>query len=68
VIHLAFNFCHKKGRFRDNNKTKFEVWHSTGTQEIVAMEWFIIENNRISRRWGARDSASQFRQMEISMG
>jgi steroid delta-isomerase-like uncharacterized protein len=35
--------------------------------EIVAMEWFIIENNRISRRWGARDSAAQFRQMEISV-
>ena len=36
--------------------------------EIVAMEWFVIENNRISRRWGARDSAAQFRQMEISIG
>jgi hypothetical protein len=35
--------------------------------EIVAMEWFIIENNRISSRWGARDSAAQFRQMEISI-
>jgi predicted ester cyclase len=35
--------------------------------EIVAMEWFIIENNRISSRWGARDSAAQFRQMEISV-
>ena len=36
--------------------------------EIAAMEWFIIENNRISSRWGARDSAAQFRQMEISIG
>jgi steroid delta-isomerase-like uncharacterized protein len=36
--------------------------------EIVAMEWFIIQDNRIHRRWGARDSAAQFRQMEISMG
>jgi hypothetical protein len=32
------------------------------------MEWFIVENNSISCRWGARDSAAQFRQMEISMG
>jgi steroid delta-isomerase-like uncharacterized protein len=35
--------------------------------EIVAMEWFIIEDGRIHRRWGARDSASQFRQMGIPL-
>jgi ketosteroid isomerase-like protein len=35
--------------------------------EIVAMEWFIIQGGLIHRRWGARDSASQFRQMGLSI-
>jgi len=35
--------------------------------EVVAMEWFIIKDGRIHRRWGARDSASQFRQMGLSL-
>ena len=33
--------------------------------EIVAMEWFVIENGKIQRRWGARDSASQAKQLGI---
>jgi steroid delta-isomerase-like uncharacterized protein len=33
--------------------------------ELVAMEWFEIENGRIKRRWGARDGASQARQLGI---
>lgn len=33
--------------------------------ELVAMEWFIIKDGSIHRRWGARDSASQSRQMEL---
>jgi len=33
--------------------------------ELVAMEWFEIENGRIRRRWGARDGASQARQLGI---
>ena len=33
--------------------------------ELVAMEWFEIENNKIKRRWGARDAASQARQLGI---
>jgi steroid delta-isomerase-like uncharacterized protein len=36
--------------------------------EIVAMEWFIIQDGKIHRRWGARDSAAQFRQMGLSLG
>ena len=31
--------------------------------EITAMEWFEIKDGLIQRRWGARDSASQARQM-----
>ncbi len=33
------------------------------TYELVAMEWFEIENGKIKRRWGARDAASQARQL-----
>ena len=31
--------------------------------EMVAMEWFELENALIRRRWGARDSATQARQL-----
>jgi steroid delta-isomerase-like uncharacterized protein len=31
--------------------------------ELVAMEWFEMKNGRIHRRWGARDAASQARQL-----
>lgn len=34
--------------------------------ELVAMEWFEIEHGRIKRRWGARDSASQLRQLGVA--
>jgi steroid delta-isomerase-like uncharacterized protein len=33
--------------------------------ELVAMEWFEIEDGKIKRRWGARDAASQARQLGI---
>ena len=36
--------------------------------EIVAMEWFLLQNGRIHRRWGARDSAAQSRQMGHPLG
>ena len=35
--------------------------------ELVAMEWFEIEGGKIKRRWGARDSASQARQLGIAL-
>jgi steroid delta-isomerase-like uncharacterized protein len=31
--------------------------------ELIAMEWFILHEGKIARRWGARDSASQARQL-----
>jgi len=34
--------------------------------EIGAMEWFILRDGRIARRWGARDSAAQARQIGLS--
>ncbi len=33
------------------------------TYELLAMEWFEIKGGLIYRRWGARDSASQARQL-----
>lgn len=36
------------------------------TYELVAMEFFEIADGRIRRRWGARDSASQQRQLGIA--
>jgi steroid delta-isomerase-like uncharacterized protein len=38
------------------------------TYEIVAMEHFVVHDGKIQRRWGARDSAAQFRQMGLSLG
>lgn len=34
---------------------------------LVAMEWFEIEQGKIKKRWGARDSASQYRQLGIPL-
>ncbi len=34
--------------------------------ELVAMEWFELSDGRIRRRWGARDAASQARQIGLS--
>jgi len=31
--------------------------------ELVAIEWFEVKDGKIRRRWGARDSASQARQL-----
>lgn len=36
--------------------------------ELVAMEWFILRDGKIERRWGARDSASQARQIGMKVG
>ena len=33
--------------------------------EIVAMEHFVVQDGKIHRRWGARDSAAQNRQMGL---
>jgi len=33
--------------------------------ELVAMEWFVLRDGQIERRWGARDAASQARQIGL---
>lgn len=35
--------------------------------EVVAMEWFSIKEGKIHRRWGARDSAAQMRQLGLPL-
>jgi steroid delta-isomerase-like uncharacterized protein len=35
--------------------------------ELVAMEWFLVRDGKIHQRWGARDSASQARQIGLPL-
>jgi hypothetical protein len=35
--------------------------------ELVAMEWFVMKDDKIHWRWGARDNASQLRQMGLPL-
>ena len=46
----------------------FRGFEPTGkSYEVVAMEWFEIQDGGIARRWGARDSAAIFKQMSIPL-
>ena len=49
------------------NAPAFGVEPTGKSYELVAMEWFEIEDRRIKRRWGARDAASQARQLGIPL-
>jgi len=58
-------------RFTERGKfvAPFRGLEPTGqSYEVVAMEWFEMSGERIRRRWGARDSATIFRQMGIPPG
>lgn len=35
--------------------------------ELVAMEWFVVRDGKIQQRWGARDAASQARQLGMPL-
>jgi len=49
---------------RGRSAKAFKGFEPTGrSYEITAMEWFEVRDGLIQRRWGARDSASQFRQL-----
>ncbi len=55
-------------RYRETgtfNAPAFGVEPTGKSYELVAMEFFEIENGKIKRRWGARDAASQARQLGI---
>jgi steroid delta-isomerase-like uncharacterized protein len=55
----------ERGTFRG----AFRGQQPTGKSfELVAMEWFSLRDGRICRRWGARDSASQARQIGMKLG
>ncbi len=55
----------ERGTFRG----AFRGQQPTGRSfELVAMEWFVFKNGKIHRRWGARDSVSQARQMGLPLG
>jgi len=50
---------------RGNFNHSFRGKDPTGkSYELVAMEWFTMLDGKIHRRWGARDSASLWRQLE----
>ena len=49
---------------RGISQGSFRGQPATGrTYELDAMEWFTLAAGRITRRWGARDSAAQARQL-----
>ncbi len=55
----------ERGTFRE----EFLGNQPTGeSYELVAMEWFVLRDGKIHRRWGARDSASQARQIGLPLG
>ena len=57
---------HVAVRYTETGKSvqSFRGQGPTGkTYELLAMEWFEVKSDRISRRWGARDSAAQSRQL-----
>lgn len=55
----------ERGTFRNEflgNQTTGESY------ERVAMEWFVLCDGKIHRRWGAHDGASQARQIGLPLG
>lgn len=50
------------------SKGTFLGHESTGkSYELVAMEWLVIENGLITRRWGARDGVCQMRLLGLPL-
>ncbi|HXT64583.1 MAG TPA: ester cyclase [Pyrinomonadaceae bacterium] len=53
---------------RGTSRGSFRGGPVTGKSfEVVAMEWFIMKEGKIHRRWGARDNAAQMRQMGLPL-
>lgn len=54
----------ERGTFRG----PFQGHEPTGkSYELVAMEWFVIQDAKIQQRWGARDHAAQARQIGLPL-
>ena len=63
---LAFNGDRVAARYTERGTFRAPFFGQLPTHksyEIPAMEWFEIRDGRIARRWGARDSAAQARQL-----
>ncbi|WP_276498490.1 ester cyclase [Pontibacter litorisediminis] len=53
---------------RGTFKGPFMGHEPTGkSYELVAMEWFVIRDGKIQKRWGARDHAAQARQIGLPL-
>jgi steroid delta-isomerase-like uncharacterized protein len=53
---------------RGKSVAPYQNLPATGrSYELVAMEWFLVKDGLIHRRWGARDSASRLRQMGLPL-
>lgn len=53
---------------RGTFKGPFMGHEPTGkSYELIAMEWFVIVDGKIKRRWGARDSAVQAHQIGLPL-
>lgn len=53
-------------RYRETGVARAPFFDKPATgrrYELVAMEWFLVRDGRIQRRWGARDAAAQARQL-----
>lgn len=51
-------------RERGTSMRPFRGAPATGrSYELTAMEWFVVKDGLIHRRWGARDAASQAKQL-----
>ncbi|MBD9372593.1 nuclear transport factor 2 family protein [Rhizobium sp. ARZ01] len=68
ALDIAVDGSNVVGRFRETGRFTGTFRGLAGHEptgrpyEIMAMEWFVVENGRISCRWGARDSAAISRQ------
>lgn len=69
ALDIAADGCNVVVRLRETGRFTGTFRGLTGHEptgrsyEITAMEWFIIEDGRITCRWGARDSAAIARQV-----
>lgn len=57
-------------RYTERGTFKNEFFGNAPTgksYELVAMEWFTFRDGKIARRWGARDGASQARQIGLPL-
>lgn len=55
-------------RERGTFKGPFMGNEPTGkSYELVAMEWFVIRDGKIQKRWGVRDHAAQARQIGLPL-